>query len=646
MTLATDGRNDAGRHPSRRAGTGDGVGGRWGRGLGPGVATPVALTVLLLASAGTSAALDTALPLVAVTLAISMAAHAPRVGWHLATTVVLLSLTVLQVLVSWFAPHIGWSLATDSAIVWSTWALVHVVLLARLPAGSLHRPRVLDLVSVGLVPVALACYFGWTAWTAENSWIGWSMQGDSANNMILNREFVEQGGLLRSQGNGAPLATVLHGSWAAPGLDLDSPAEAVLQMVTGAGVMMLALVALLSVLGSMMALRRLPVGSPQRVAAGVAVGLVPWFWCVSGYVFGYGYQNATPGMLVLAMAWLCWSEQGRHPVAAVTGLVLAAWASAIAWGPTLLIPAFLLVAAVVRQRRTLRRAGRSLLLPLAAFVGALAYGVLVTLRDLTAQGGVPGADGAHPPLDQQVLVGVVAVTAVALVVLHRHVSADLQWGFWLALVAAGLVVFQLGSARQASDLPFWGYYPIKFAWIVLTVAALVAIAETYPFLARISRRLWAGSGAVLALAITYGLFFHLTPPLRPVSVSAVFTPVRLHDSTFDAVYDEMFDIMAVEPKTVVSSYWGPPGGEGEDSQTNFWLLEAGAYGIADPIRFPAYTMNSRDPAGLCWAITSWNGGVTVLTRDDPERLERKLARDCVADPTTYDVMGRQEFFDR
>ena len=611
-----------------------------------GLATPVALALLVLVSAVASATLDTALPVVAVTIGISIAAHAPRVGWHLSTAVVLLALTVLQVVLSWLAPHVGWSLATDSAIAWCGWALVHVALLARVPAGTWYRPRVRDLVSIGLVPLALACYFGWTAYTSTSSWLGWSMQGDSANNMILNREFVQQGGLLRSQGNGAPLATVLHGSWAAPGLDLDSPAEAVRQIVTGSGVMMLALVALLSVLGSMMALRRLPVGSPQRVAAGVAAGLIPWLWCVSGYVFGYGYQNATPGMLMLALAWLCWTEQRRHAVTAVTGLVLATWASAIAWGPTLLIPACLLVAAAVRQRRALRHAGRALLLPLATLVGAVAYALLVTLRDLRAQGGVPGADGAHPPLDHHWIIGALAVTAVALVVLHRRVDADLQWGFWVAVPAAGLVLLQLGRARQAQDLPFWGYYPVKFAWIAITVAALVGFAETYPYVARVAHRLWRGSGALLTLGIAYALFFQLSPPIRPVSLTGVFTPVRLHDSSLDAVYDEMFDIMAVEPKTVVSSYFGPPGGEGEDSQTNFWLLEAGAYGIADPIRFPAYTKNSRDPAGLCWAITSWNGGVTVLTKHDPERLAKKLAKGCTADPAAYDVVTPREFFGR
>jgi hypothetical protein len=57
-------------------------------------------------------------------------------------------------------------------------------------------------------------------------------------------------------------------------------------------------------------------------------------------------------------------------------------------------------------------------------------------------------------------------------------------------------------------------------------------------------------------------------------------------------------------------------------------------------------MNSRDPAGLCWAITSWNGGVTILTRHDPERLTKKLAKRCVADPASYDVVKPREFFGR
>lgn len=606
---------------------------------------PVAAGLVVLSALVATLVLQTPVFLVVATVAVSVAAHAPRVGWHLSTAVVLLALMVLQVVLAWFSPHAGWSVATDSILVWSLWSLVHVTLLARLPPGAVRRPQVRDLVALGAVPALVAVYLARRALTADDTWIGWAMQGDSGNNMILNREFLVQGGLLRSQGNGAPLATVLHASWSAPGLDLGSPADTVRGLVIGSGVLMLALVGLLSVLGSMMAIHKFPAGSRHRITAGVAGGLVPWLWCVGGYVFGYGYLNATPGMLMLALAWLCWTEQRRHAVTAVTGLVLATWAAAIAWGPTLLIPAFLLVAAVVRQRRTLRHAGRTLLLPVATLVGALVYAVLVTLRDLLATGGVPGSDGAHPPLDYHWLLGVIAAVAVITVVFRRRVSADLTWGFWVAMPAAGLIALQLGRSRQAEGLDFWGYYPIKFAWITLTVAALVAVSESYPFFARVAGRLWRGNGVVLTVGVVVFLLVQLSSPLRPLTVAGTVAPAQLSNVAYDAVYDEMFRIMAVHPKTVVSSYFGEPdGGVTGDSQANFWLMEGGAFGIGDPIRFPAYTMDSRDPAGLCWAITSWNGGVTVLTGGDVDRLQKKIAKSCDMAPSEYDVMNADEFF--
>lgn len=611
------------------------------------VRLPLVAGAVVVASLIASAVLHTPVFLVVATIAVSITTHAPRVGWHLATAVVLLALTVLQVVLVWFAPHVGWSVAVDSAVVWTTWALTHVVLLWRRPGGVVRPPAVRDLVAVGTAPALVACYLAYTAYTTTHPFIGWAMGGDSANNMILNRELIAQGGLLRSQGNGAPLATVLHASWAAPGLDVDSAAGTVRQLVMDAGVMMLVLIALLSVFGSMMTVRRLPAGSSKRVPAGIAVGLVPWLWCISGYVFGYGYQNATPGMLMLALAWLCWTEQRHHAVTSVTGLILATWAAAIAWGPTLLIPAFLLVAAAVRQRRTLRHAGRSLLLPAAALAGALTYAALVTVRDLLATGGVPGVDGAHPPLDYSWLVGVLVVTAVALLVFHRRLDADLQWGFWVVLPAVALVMFQLGRTRQAADLPFWGYYPIKFGWIVLTVATLVAFSETYPYVSRAAGRLWRGNGVVVTLGLTLFLLVHMSPPVRPLTLAGTFAPIRMHDDVgFDAVHAQTFQIMAVKRKTVVSSYFGPPGGQLEESQTNFWLLQGGSYGIADPIRFPAYTMNPREPAGLCSAVMAWNGGVTILTKQATAPIEKSLRKECAADPSMYDVVGPDEFFGR
>lgn len=583
------------------------------------------------------------LALVLASVGVAVAAYAPRTGWRLSTAVVLLAVMVLQVCLAWLAPHVPGSLATDNAVAWTLFGLLHAVQVRALPPTR-GRASLIDLAAVLLVPAIVGGYFAWTAITADEAWLNWAMRGDSANNMILNRSFIGDGGLLRSQGNGAPLATVLHASWTAPGAHSGDPAGTVREIVLGSGQLTLILVALVGVAGSFMAMERQPSGSGRRFAAGVAVATIPWLWCVSGYVFGYGYQNAAPGMLVLALAWICWTEQQRHPVTAVTGLVLATWAAATAWGPVLLVPACWLVVATVRQRRALRAARRDLWLPAVTLVGAVAYAVLVTLRDLQSQGGVPGADGGHPPINQQWATGVAIGLVVLVLVLHRWIRPHLRWGFWAAVPAVGLAMLQLVRARETSPLGPWGYYPVKYTWIVLSVALLVAFAESAPALGRMARRLWNGNGAILALVALVALLTHLAPLGGPMTVGGTLTPVQFHDDVaLDPVHDEMFRIMAVDPTTVVSSYYTSPDDINAESVTNFWLLQSSASWIGDRIRNPAYSLNSRDPAGLCWAITEAYGDLTILTRDD--RLERRLARDCAVDPTTYEVVSPEEFFE-
>jgi hypothetical protein len=583
---------------------------------------------------------DSALPLVATSMGVAVAAHSGRIGWRLSTAVVVLAVCALEVSLAWFLPHVPGSLATDNLVAWTLFGLVHVVLLARGGGFGPARLRIPELAAVLAVPAAVGAYLADATLTGRHPWVGWAMNGDAANNMILNRSFVSDGGLLRSQGNGAPLATVLHASWSAPGVDASDTAATVRDIVLESGELTLLLVAVIGVAASLMALQRVPARGPRRLAAAVAAGVLPWMWFVSGYVFAYGFQNATPGMLVLAFAWICWNGQSDHPVASVTGLILGTWAAAAAWGPVLLIPAAWFVVATIRQRRALRASGRALLLPLVTLLGAVAYALLVTLRDLLATGGVPGVDGSHPNLDPQWTIGLLAGLVVVMLVCHRWIRPDLRWGFWVALPAGSLAAYQLVHARDVAGLPLWGYYPIKYAWIVLSVVALVAFAEIVQVCGRAARVAWSGNGVLVALVLPVALMVQVAPPVA-TTLQGLATPVTLHEDVgLDAVHDKMFQIMEAEPDAIVSSYYGPPGGEAEESLTNFWLLQSAAADIGDPIRFPAYQLNARDVAGLCWAATVAERPLTIITRD--ETLERKLGRECTVAPGDYRVVKPAE----
>lgn len=595
----------------------------------PGPRPLLGWSVALLVGAVAYVALDVVWLLALVVLAVATRAHAHRLGWRLGLAVVTLGALVAQVLLAWAAPHVGWSFSTDMLVSWLLAGAAYAVAASLLPPLPLGTARRWDLVACLVTPAAVAAYVAWTVAVKPRPWLAWAMGGDAANNMILNREFLEQGGLLRSQGNGAPLATVIHGSWAAPAVLGHDTADQVRSLVLLGGQLGLLTCAALGVVGSLLALRRARPDRGHRVLVGAAAGLVPWLWCVAGFVFLYGYQNAAPAMLVLLLGWVCWLAQRDHPVGSVTGLVLATWASAIVWGPVTVIPAGWLVVAAIRQRRALLGAGRLLLVPVVALTGAVAYALLVTLPDLRSQGGLPAFDGAHPNFDQHWSLRLLITLAVVVALLHRRLPSEVRWGFWAAAPGIGLGVAQLVRAR--SGLPdAWGYYPIKFAWIVSIVLALVLFAELVGPVQRLAGRAWGGAGVLTALAVPLIALFLVTPPVRPVTLHSFLAPVQMHDDTStDIALDRMFTLMEEHPRTILSSYWRSPSRVGFDSLSNFWLLQSGAKDIGDPIRFPAYSLDPTDTDALCATVQAWGEDVRVVTSS--RRLPRVL-ESCDAPP--------------
>jgi hypothetical protein len=601
---------------------------------------PLLAVGLLATGLLTTLLTDAVAPLVGAVVVIAVAGHAPRVGWRQSLALVLLTALVLQVCFAWLTPHVGWSLATDNTAAWTLFGLVHAPLVGLGDRSLLGRRRLYDAAAVLAVPALLAVYFAWTAATSGAPWLGWAMAGDAANNMLLNRELTADGGLISAHLNPVPLTTVIHAAWGAPtaaGMDRNAAVQA---YVETAGHLQIVLIMLVSVLASALALREGPTAPAQRASVGSAAGLVPWLWCVAGQSFIFGFQNAVPTMLILLLTWLCWVTQRQHPVGAVTGLVLGTWAAAMVWGPLVPVPAALLLTACLRQHRALMAAGRALLLPGAVLAAAAAYGLLVTVPDLRSTGGVPGVEGSHPYIDATW--GLVASTGLAGVVLvcGRRLRSDVRWGFWATMPAVALGIWLLARPRQAAGLPAWGYYPVKFTWIVASVTLVVLASELMGPLGRAASRAWRGNGVLATLALCSLVMIQVNPPMRPLTPYALLTPVWLRETTFnDPVYARMFALMEEEPSTLVARYWPGPDQLERDNLINFWMLQSAARDLSDPLRVPAYATNSSDAASVCTAISAWGGAVRVLTRD--AGLERDLDRACGPDATyVVRVVGR------
>jgi len=66
-------------------------------------------------------------------------------------------------------------------------------------------------------------------------------------------------------------------------------------------------------------------GGRARCGLGGAVllALVPWTWFMAGLAASYGFQNVGPTVLVLLLTYVVAQGSFRHPVAGVTGLIMA-----------------------------------------------------------------------------------------------------------------------------------------------------------------------------------------------------------------------------------------------------------------------------------------------------------------------------------
>ena len=585
---------------------------------------PLVLTVLLGASVALNLALGSVAPMALVVLTTLVLAHRGSLGWRLATAVSVLGAFVGQVLLSWVAPHVGGSYATETLLFWTAVALAHAVLAGRpVPEPSRwSRARARDLAAALVVPAGLVVYF-WLSAREPGVFIGWVMSNDAANYALLTGWMLDDGGLLRSQGNAAPLATVLHSTWTAPGADGLGTSALVQHVITSSALLSTAGWLLLGFLASVLVLGSARGRTGARVCVAIVAGLLPWTWFASGIALFYGFANAFPAIVVLVLGWFCWDAHARRPVAALTGQVLATWAAAMAWGPTAIVPAAWLLATVVVERRALLRAGRRLWWPAAALLGALTYAVVVTRHDVSTTGSALAAEGSMPTLDRWWAAGIFAAVLLTSLLPGTGMSRTVRLGIWAGVPAAALGAAYLIRAR--AGLPeWWGYYPVKFTWILLCALSLIAMASLQHPARRLARRGWQGNGALLAAVVLLLTMAQVSSPSRPVTLTGLATPVLMHDHRAnDAVLPGLFDRMERDPKSIVARFSGDAG---QDWFVNYWTLQMGAESLADPIRFQAYFLDPTQAPSVCTAIGDWGGDVTVWTRDPT--LENQLARTC------------------
>lgn len=582
-------------------------------------AIAVALGVVLFAT-GVSPWVAPLAVLFTLTLAIGQ-----RTSWPFALAAAVIAELALVALVLRFTPAVGLSLVGGAAIMFGLLGAIGIAVLVRLRAHRFITRRelrvVLPLIAVPALAIAVVAAHGVLAGILE-----WAMRGDAVWNLVTARMLIADGGLdAVAHPNASPLTPGLLAITAAVGRDVVPAAELLRHDVGRFATFWLAATAASALLAALIGARSVHGASrTARVAAAAVSGLLPFTWFMFGFATQFGFYNASLTILLLLASWLAWLETRVAPVAGAAGLSLAAVALLATWAPVAIIPFALAVFALLSRLGSLRGGGlarrRLWLLALAAAPVPL-YAVVVTLPDLRREGAALAVDGGIFPL-QPVHVAIVVIVALVVstvAALHLHQRHALR-GLVIVLVAAAAAGAYL-LWQRAGEPTLWGYYPVKFAWLVCALLLVVLTAAVLAELAGLRGRRWTAAGVLgLAAALPLTLMAQV-PPTTDRAVS-VLTPIAIATQRGVAAGEpaatRLFALSEPGRRTLALSYLGETG----DRFLNSWLLQLESTDASDPIRVYAYLLDPADEAQACDAVRTWGGPVRVVTSDPtlPERF--------------------------
>lgn len=576
--------------------------------------------VILLALVVVVAILDfSPWPLLATVLFLLTLTVAQTTSWSLAIAASLLigfaSLAILLQLTPW----IGSSLEVNAVAAFAVAGVALIVGLATrtritFPSGA----------SIFMAIPALAIPIIFLALTTVQGLLGnlgysWAMQNDATWNLVVSRFVIGDGGIDPSlHANPSPLAPILIAVSAAIGRSSVLPAALLTHDASRAAELWVILGASGAALAGVIAVNATKNSHPAlRWMAGLATSCIPLAWFTFGYSLEFGFYNASIALVILLAAWIAWRELPHSPVASITALLIALIAALASWGPLVIIVVALLVVAtgsLLRDRFSFPSFS-SALAPIMAAALALAYGLFVTLPDLRRDGAALSSNGGIFPLTFGQAVLIVAITSgIVLFYAASRGDANLLVGM-LALLAGGGLGGLLLVMQRSDGTNFWGYYPVKFTWMLISLLFVTATSVVFAAVGQLRTKPWTslgllavGAGAILALA------WQMPPRYFP-SVKNLFPPANILTETgvarLDPAARTLFDITTDNQPAIAFLLSAPE----QDKFMNSWLLQLENKTSADPVRYWAYYLDPQNESELCEALIAWDTEVVIHTSD-------------------------------
>ncbi|GGK95415.1 hypothetical protein GCM10007382_14550 [Salinibacterium xinjiangense] len=567
--------------------------------------------------------------LVAVTLAVVALALAQRMGWTLAAAGSVVVMFVTAVLLARVLQPIAVELDVKVRIALLAIAVGSLIAMwlvrndLRVPSWAVARPVLAFVAPLAAAAVVLMVLVTVSAPTGSR--ISWAMINDAVWNTVSARFVADDGGLSVARPNSSPLTALLLAVAVSTGRGSVAAGDALLHDVTREAQLWLLLILVSSVLAGLIARAGLHMLRPlARGVASFAVACIPLSSFVIGYAFQFGFYNVTISLIVLLCSWIAWTHARRSPLAATIALSLSTLALLSAWAPLAIVPLALALGVVVRAgpRWVLGLRGSRLLAVLAAILAVPAYAVAVTIPDLLREGDALSADGGiflFAPANY------ILVMTVTLIVLLLTAWRGRMWsnavGLGIVVLAGGVGLSYLVAQRLGLD-QVWGYYPIKYSWILAMLMIIVLAVTMLSWMSGSAKRAGAwgalrkpGVAAATALVILGLLHWpELTEESRDLPLSLISGSSNISSD----VVATLFARSNPENVTVLARYSDD---RSDDQFVNSWLIQQHATDSKDPIRPYAYYLDGSDAYQLCDLARLLPTRLMVLTKSPPLRAE-------------------------
>ena len=569
--------------------------------------------------------------LVATTLAVVALAMAQRMGWALASAGSLVVMFVTSVLLARLLQPIPVDLDVKSRLALITIAAACLTAMwfarrnLRVPSAAIARPVLAFVAPIAALAIVLIVIV--TVSAQSGSRISWAMMNDAVWNTVTARFIADDGGLSASRSNASPLTALLLAVASSAGRGGITAGDLLLHDVTREAQLWLLLILVSSVMAGLIARAGLHTLRPlARGVASLAVACIPLSSFVIGYAFQFGFYNVTISLIVLLCSWIAWTNSRRSPLAGSVVLSASAIAMLSAWAPLAIVPIALAVGAVARagSRWVLELRGARLVALVVATIAVPFYAVAVTLSDLLREGAALSADGGifGFAAANYVLVMNATLIVLLLVAWRRRTWSD-ALGMGIVALAGGVGLVYLVAQRVKLEQP-WGYYPIKYSWllamlmiIVLAVAMLSWTSGSSGKLGMLRRTLVAGFTGFAIVTLLNG------PTLTEESVALPQSMVTGSGGISRDVVATLF--AASDPKefTVLALYSDH---RSEDQFANSWLIQQHSTDSLDPIRPYAYRLDGSNVNQICDLARLLPARLKVLTRS--EALSAEVASSC------------------